>query len=94
MVETMRKCADKMDEATRKARSEELNQLIRVAALQFDPQGRVSVLAKKAGLTKQGVLHAINRGYFTAGAACALEIAAGREYLPKEKLAPHKYAAQ
>ena len=74
------------------AESEELNRLVRIAALTVDPYGRVRPLATKAGLEYQAIVKAIRRGYFTAGQACALELAFGPELLPKEKLCPKKFA--
>lgn len=72
--------------------SKELNHLIRTAALAVDTRGSIPVLAKKAGLTSAIIHLGLHRGYFTAGVAAALELAVGRELLPKEKLAPHKFA--
>jgi hypothetical protein len=72
--------------------SEQLNMLIRTAALTLDPLARLDPLATKAGLTGPGIRAAIRRGYFTAGQACALELAVGRDLLPKEKLCPAKFA--
>lgn len=70
----------------------ELNLLIRAAALTLDPLARLEPLADKSGLSSAGIRLAIRRGYFTAGQACALELAVGAELLPKEKLCPEKFA--
>lgn len=72
--------------------SDALNKLIRAAALTLDPQARIKPLADKAGLGSAGIRAAIRRGYFTAGQASALELAVGRDLLPKEKLCPQKFA--
>lgn len=73
-------------------RSEELSRLIRNAALTLDPSARLTPLAKLTGLTVPGIRLAIRRGYFTAGSACALELAFGRDLLPKEILCPAKFS--
>ena len=72
-------------------RSEELNRLVRTAALTLDPLARLGPLAERSGQTIPGIRAAIRRGYFSAGAACALEMAVGRDLLKREKLCPHKF---
>lgn len=75
----------------RKKRVSELNVCIRKAALSLDPQGKIAVLAQKAGLSYNSILTSIARGYFSAGSASAIELAVGRDILTKEDLAPHVY---
>lgn len=83
-----------MTTVERKARVEALNILVRRAALSIHHSGQISLLAQKAGLSYNSIITSINRGYFSAGGASALEIAAGREHLKKEELAPHVYAVE
>ena len=73
-------------------KSAALNELIRKAALTLDPLARIKPLAEKAGLTSAAIRASIRRGYFTSGAACALELAVGRDLLTKEALCPHKFS--
>lgn len=75
-----------------KGRSAELNTLIRKAALTINPQGRLSVLAKKAGVTTNAVYKAIKTGRVSSGLACAIEMAVGADVLSKETLCPEKFA--
>ena len=74
------------------SRSDELRQMLGVAAFKVDPAGSLRVLAAKAGLTEYAIYAAIKRGRITPGMACALEIAVGRDVLTKEQLCPEKYA--
>ncbi len=75
-----------------KARVQELRKAVKMAAFAVDPNyGRVTILAKKAGHTVYGINAAIQLGRFSAGMACALEIAVGRQHLTKEFLCPEKF---
>lgn len=64
------------------------NRMIRIAALSLDSQGRMSRLAKAAGVSKNAITVAIRNGRFSAGLASALERAVGREVLKAEELCP------
>ena len=83
-----------MSSEERKSRVNELNLRIRTAALSLDPQGKIAVLAQKAGLSYNSILTSIARGYFSAGGASAIELAVGRGVITKEDLAPHVYSKQ
>ena len=72
--------------------SQELNRLIRTAALTLDQQGRIGKMAKKAGLSKCAITTAIQKGRISAGMASALERAVGREVLKAEDLCPDLHA--
>jgi hypothetical protein len=67
-----------------------LNQLIRKAALTLDDQGRIKVLADKAGLTSAGVRAAIRRGYFTPKQVLALHTVVEPKLLPAGPLCGQK----
>ena len=71
-------------------RSAELNRLIRTAALSLDEYGRISVLAKKAGVSPNTITNAIRIGRFTIGLASAIELAVGEKVLSREQLCPAK----
>lgn len=73
-----------------KERSAELNRLIRVAALSVDQYGRISTLAKLAGVSPNAISNAIRVGRFTVGLASAIELAVGPEILSREQLCPSK----
>lgn len=70
----------------RRARSDELNKLIRAAALTVDPQGRISSLATKAGVSGESIRNSIRIARFSVGLACAIESAVGASVLSKEQL--------
>lgn len=67
--------------------------MIRHAALVVDPEyGRISSLAKMAGLRQEAIRKAIRIGKFSTGMAAALELAVGAEVLSREMLCPEKFA--
>lgn len=74
-------------------KSDELNKIIRRAALTLDPLASLKPLAEKSKIKAASIRAAIRRGYFTPGQAAALELAMGKELLPKEALCP-EYSAQ
>lgn len=87
----MKSTKPSMSTEQRRKRVSELNVGIRKAALSLDPQGKIAVLAQKAGLSYNSILTSIARGYFSAGSASAIELAVGRDIITKEDLAPHVY---
>jgi len=72
------------------ARSQELNKIIRTAALTVDPYGSIGALADKAEVSAESIRKAIRVGRFSVGLASALEIALGPEVLSKSMLRPEK----
>lgn len=83
-----------MSSDERKARAAFLEAYIRKAAISLSPGGEINKLALKSGISYNTVMTSIRRGFFSAGGACALEVAVGREHLKKEELAPHIYAKE
>lgn len=79
-------------EEERIANSTRLNQIVRRAALTISTQGRLTPLTDKAGISYDGLILALRRGWMTGPMACAIESAVGREVLTKEELCPHKYS--
>lgn len=71
-------------------RSAELNRLIRIAALSVDAYGRISTLAKLAGVSPNAITNAIRVGRFTVGLASAIELAVGPDVLSRDQLCPPK----
>lgn len=71
-------------------RSAELNRLIRIAALSVDQYGRISTLAKLAGVSPNAITNAIRVGRFTVGLASAIELAVGPDVLSRHQLCPPK----
>lgn len=71
-----------------KRRSDELNVLVRKAALTVHPSGRLSLLADKAKVHVGTIRTAIKKANFTVGLASALEAAVGRDVLKREELCP------
>ena len=80
------------NEDERLKESKRLNFVVRKAALHIDVQGRLNTLTDKAGISYDGLILALRRGWFTAPMACSIEAAVGREVVTKEELCPHKYS--
>lgn len=71
--------------------SENLNKIVRTAALELCANGKLLRLANKAGISYEGLIVALRRGWLTGPMACAIESAVGRDVITKEALCPHKY---
>jgi hypothetical protein len=71
-------------------RSDELQRLLRTAALTIDASGSLRMLAERADIGYDGMMLAVRRGFFTTGMAAALEIEFGPELLPRSKLCAPK----
>lgn len=78
----------------KESRSEELHRLIRAAALHLDPKASITTLATRAGINPETIRNSIRIGRFSAGCACAIESAVGRDVVTKEQLCPEKFATQ
>ncbi len=78
-------------EEERVTASENLNKIVRKAALELCSIGKLTPLANKAGISYEGLIIALRRGWLTGPMACAIESAVGRDVVTKEVLCPHKY---
>lgn len=81
-----------LTEEQRIVNSTKLNLIVRKAALTLDIQGKLTPLTDKAGISYDGLILALRRGWFTAPMACAIESAVGRDVVKKEELCPHKFS--
>ena len=79
-------------EDERKVASEKINVIVRKAALKLDVKGKLKPLATKAGISYDGLIIALRRGWLTGPMASAIESAVGRDVVTKEELCPHKYS--
>lgn len=69
-------------------RSEELNRIIRTAALTISPNASIEALAVHAQVSPVSIRKSIELGRFTVGLASALELSMGRELIKREDLCP------
>lgn len=67
-------------------RSEELNLIIRTAALKHFENGSINKLADLACVSAESIRSSIRNGRFSVGLASALELAVGRDHLKREDL--------
>jgi hypothetical protein len=79
-----------MDAELKSARIDELNRMLRTAALTIDSSGSLRILAEAANIGYDGLMLALRKGYFTVGMASALELTFGPELLSRSKLCQSK----
>jgi len=68
------------------SRQQELNRMLRAAALTIDERGSLSALAKAVDTHPEVLRRSIRQGYLSAGLAARLEIKFGADLLNHEDL--------